>query len=57
MIHNRNISFEKLVQKSLCCQHNQSNYQDSLASGLKPAGLKINKPPAIKMVADDFDLT
>ena len=56
MIHNRNISFEKLVQKSLCCQHNQSNYQDSLASGLKPAGLKINKPPAIKMVAD-FDLT
>ena len=56
MIHGGNMSMEKLLQKSLCYEHHQNNYQDSLASDLIPVGLKINKPPAIETAIDDFDL-
>ena len=40
----------------MCCQDNQNNHQDSLASGLIPLGLNVNKSPAIKTITDDFDL-
>ena len=56
MIYDGNMSQEKLVQKSLRYQHHQNNYKDTPASGLIPLGLKINKSPAIEIVADDFEL-
>ena len=47
-------ALDHLVQKSLRYKHLKQNYIRSLDEGIIPAGLRINKKPAINTVSFDF---
>ena len=45
---------ERLLQKSLRCQHHQKNYEKNLETGIIPKGLKIKKVPGFHPVSEYF---
>ena len=47
-------TLDHLVQKSLKYKHYKQNYIRNLDEGIIPAGLRINKKPAVNTVLFDF---
>ena len=54
VLHEGATALDHLVEKSLRYKHHKQNYIRSLDEGIIPAGLCINKKPAINTVSSDF---
>ena len=54
VLHEGATALDHLVEKSLRYKHHKQNYIRSLDEGIIPAGLFINKKPAINTVSSDF---
>ena len=53
---NFNSSFDLLFQMSIRYNLHQKNVRESLANGITPFGLLINKAPGIVLVAENFHI-
>ena len=54
VLHEGATALDHLVEKSLRYKHHKQNYIRTLDEGIIPAGLCINKKPAINIVSSDF---
>ena len=53
---NCNSHLDLLFQKGIRYKHHHENFQESLANGITPFGLRIKKAPGIVPVTEDFHI-
>ena len=53
---NCNSNLDLLFQKGIMYKHHDENFQESLANGITPFGLRVKKAPGIVPVTEDFNV-